>query len=111
VDILECFQDEQDVPMPISRYTTKKVGTKTEKVLSVISTNVKVIFFLASQAQSLIAQKIREDVDAVAITDVGTDVLSGDVTTVYGETYSVAVKPDDVAYRGEALVIMLKGLK
>jgi hypothetical protein len=107
--LIDYFEDEKDVSTVINRsVTTKAEDGSIEKESAVIDTILS-IFFLSSQAQSLIADKHRESTDAVCIIGLDdTPIKKGDILDINNNKYSVMVRPDDVALRGEAIVCLLK---
>lgn len=111
MSILDAFRDWQSVDGVVKRITkTLNTGTGlwTEST-STIGT-YKCIFWVGKQAESVVSEKIRSKVDAVAVFDIGRDIKPRDTITVNSVDYNV-IETDNVAFQDEALVVPLAGIK
>jgi hypothetical protein len=108
VDDLACFKTTDAT---ISRITTDdntSTGTQTESE-STIGT-FKCIFWVGRQAESVVAEKLRGRVSAVAVFDYDQNVKLHDNVLVNGTTYN-ALDPDNIGFQNEGLLVPLEAKK
>lgn len=106
---LDCFTDVRTIPALIKRESgTFANGRVTNSFETVATENV--IFYLGGQSESVIAERIKENVDATAIFLPSADVRERDQITINSKKYS-AVYVDDVGLQGEAKVVALGLIK
>lgn len=103
---LDVFSDWRDVSASVTR-TIKTIanGLPTEST-STIGT-YSCIGYRGTQAEQVVADKIRERVSLVLITDTSADFQPRDTVTVSNKVYKV-IEADNVAYQGDAQVIALE---
>ena len=106
--IMDFFRDYQSVSAKINRnsYTYDSTTGRDTVTTTTIGTK-NVIFYTGSQAESVLAEKIRPDVSAVCIFDPGVNVKNDDEIIISSRNYD-AIYVDDIAMQGEALVVALK---
>ena len=105
--ILDYFTEEKNVSTTIKRFGktfSSTTGRMTEGEATI--TTVNSIFYVGSQAENLIAEKLRESADGVSIVDPGTDVQIKDILEINGDRYNV-IFVDDIALRGEAILLTI----
>jgi len=66
------------------------------------------LFWTGSQAERVVASKIRDVIDAVAVFYTTVSITGEKLRINGGNVYEIIGKPDDVALNGEALVVALK---
>ena len=104
--ILDYFTAEKNISAEIKRNTTSLVAGVSQKTENTIDTYLS-IFYLGSQAENLVAEKLRQAVAAVAIFDYGIDIKQNDIVIVNSKRY-ILINLENVALRNEALVAALK---
>ena len=106
--IIDYFIDEKTTDTTIKRRSDifDPADGRVTGSESTIAT-IKSIFYVGGQAESLVAEKIRPNVDAVAIVDPDSDVAEKDVLEINGKRYGV-IYVDDVGLQSEAYVLALQ---
>jgi len=100
---LDVFKEWKTTSVTVTRDINDIVNGEEVETTTTIGTYAT-IAYKGRQAESVVADKIRERVSMVLIFDVGVDVQERDTCTVSGNKYSV-IDADDVAFQGDALVV------
>ena len=104
---MNSFRDWQNVSATVTR--TYNVPNASTGVVSPSTSTVgtyKCIFWIGRAAERVVSEKIRTEVDAVGIFDVGRDIQHRDTLTINSVKYNV-IDTDNVAFQNEALVVAL----
>jgi len=110
-DPLSYFEDVENVSAEVVRSTTEIIKGIEQPPVTASIVTLDVIFYVGSQAEQMVSEKIRQSVDAVLLTDPSTDIILNDTVIIEGQpkTFQV-INSEDVAEQGELLVIALKRL-
>jgi len=111
IPLIDLYADEKNTSVKITRKNEEIInGVLSEGTPETIGT-YDVIFFQASSSQGIIADKLRDITDAVAIFDFLTPLKENDILEIVktGEQY-IIINLEDPAFTNEMLIASLKGL-
>ena len=108
LDAFECWKNVSAVITRISTVDDTSTGKQTEATTTI--NTLQCIFWVGSQAEAVVSEKLRGIISGVAIFDVGSDIKLHDEITINGTIYN-ALPPDNIALQDEALLIPLGAKK
>ena len=110
MSILDYFDTEGSVSAEITRDSVLFVDGVQQPPTPASIVTLDVIFYVGTQAETLVAEKIRQSVDAVLLTDVTTDIKLNDTVIIKADKRFKVTNKENVAEQNEVLVIALKRL-
>jgi hypothetical protein len=105
LDDFACYKNVSATVKRITTVDNTATGEQDETITEIGTFTC--IFWTGSQAESVVSEKIRSIVSAVAVFDVGTDINTRDTVTINSKEYNV-IYTDDVGLQGDALVVPLQ---